>query len=214
MKFIFDTDWFECLGDQPEGVRLDVYEAVMEYAATGTDPELKPMAKLAFNFIKKQIDKHRSRYEERCERNRINGNKGGRPSKNPKEPKKPSGFLENPQKPTKTLYDNDNDNDNNTLRVCDIIGHTQDFFEQLNEYGRNAEPGSEYRRFLSFCMHNAPTVCRMLEPVTAGQFEELSDLYESETIENSLKAMENKHRQLAGCSSMYLTLLNFCKNER
>lgn len=56
MKFMFDTDWMESLRDCSAEVRLEVYEAVIRYAASGTLSDLKPMAKMAFNFIKVQID--------------------------------------------------------------------------------------------------------------------------------------------------------------
>lgn len=56
MKFIFDTDWMESLRDCSAEVRLEVYEAVIRYAASGTLSDLKPIAKMAFNFIKVQID--------------------------------------------------------------------------------------------------------------------------------------------------------------
>jgi len=56
MKFTFDTDWMESLRDCSAEVKLEVYEAVIRYAASGTLSDLKPMAKMAFNFIKIQID--------------------------------------------------------------------------------------------------------------------------------------------------------------
>lgn len=40
----------------PAEVRLEVYDAVIEYASSGTLLELKPMAKMAFSFIKREID--------------------------------------------------------------------------------------------------------------------------------------------------------------
>lgn len=44
------------LADYPAEVRLEVYEAVIRYAASGTLTELRPLAKMAFSFIKKDID--------------------------------------------------------------------------------------------------------------------------------------------------------------
>ena len=40
----------------------------------------------AFNFVKPTLDRDRSAYEERCERNRANGSKGGRPPKKEEDP--------------------------------------------------------------------------------------------------------------------------------
>lgn len=44
-------------------VRLEVYDAVIRYAASGTLSELKPLAQMAFSFIKKQIDSNNDKYE-------------------------------------------------------------------------------------------------------------------------------------------------------
>lgn len=38
--------------DYPPEVRLEVYDAVIEYAESGTLSELRPLAKMAFSFIK------------------------------------------------------------------------------------------------------------------------------------------------------------------
>ena len=92
-------------------MRLEFYEAVIEYATTGNETELKQLAGLAFNFARTELDKDAEKYEKICERNRNNGKMGGRP-------KNPVGYLEtqenpkNPSEPNKTLYDNDNDCDN------------------------------------------------------------------------------------------------------
>jgi len=76
---------------------------------------------MAFAFFKNQMDIDKSRYQNVIERNKQNGAKGGRPTReeNPKEkihknpvgknnPKNPVGFS----KPKKPVNDNDNDNDN------------------------------------------------------------------------------------------------------
>ena len=46
-SFIFNVEWQEILLDYPAEVRLEVYDAIIEYVATGTLSELKPMAKMA-----------------------------------------------------------------------------------------------------------------------------------------------------------------------
>ena len=53
-SFVFYTEWKEVLVDYPPEVRLEVYDAVIEYAESGTLS--RPLAKMAFSFIKKQID--------------------------------------------------------------------------------------------------------------------------------------------------------------
>ena len=54
--FLFNADWYEVLVDYPSEIRLEVYEAVIRYAVSGTLSELRPQAKMAFSFIKREID--------------------------------------------------------------------------------------------------------------------------------------------------------------
>lgn len=109
-SFIFYKGWREAIKDLPDDVRLEIYESIIEYATTGNLQGLKPMANIAFNFIKIDIDRDTEKYMSIVERNKSNGTKGGRPkSENPnkpKEPTEPSGLFGNPRKPKKA--DNDN----------------------------------------------------------------------------------------------------------
>lgn len=115
------------MSEYPAEVRHEVYDAIVRYAMSGTLSQLKPLAQMAFSFIKKEMDFNADRYEERRRTNAANGARGGRPRKadsDAEKPKKPTAFsetektdrfLENPQKPNeseKSLYDNDNVNDN------------------------------------------------------------------------------------------------------
>ena len=64
------------------------------------DPE--GVVNMAASFIINQFKVDRAKYQERCEMNRVNGQKGGRPRKNQSVIKKPNGFEKN---------HNDNEND-------------------------------------------------------------------------------------------------------
>ncbi len=70
-------------------------KAILHYQNGGDIPELSPAANVTFVFTKQQLDRSDEYYEMICERNRINGAKGGRPTK-PKEPTGLSGLLEKP----------------------------------------------------------------------------------------------------------------------
>ena len=61
----------------------------------GKDPEVDEDIAIAFEFmaLQKRID--RKKYEKKCETNRKNGAKGGRPKKD-KNPQKPNGFFSKP----------------------------------------------------------------------------------------------------------------------
>ena len=56
---------------------------------------------IAFESVKQNLKRDLKKYENICERNALNGSKGGRPKK----PKKPSGLIGNPKEPKKADTD-------------------------------------------------------------------------------------------------------------
>ena len=75
-SFLFNVEWHEVLKDYPAEVRLEVYEAIIRYCGSGTLSEMKPLAKMAFAFIKREIDYNENRYQETIEARRAAGRKG------------------------------------------------------------------------------------------------------------------------------------------
>ncbi|MCD7721259.1 MAG: DUF6291 domain-containing protein [Prevotellaceae bacterium] len=75
--FIFNTEWNDILGDFEQEVRQEVYAAVFEYAATGKVIEMRPLARMAFAFIKRELDYNAERYEEVSRKRSEAGRKGG-----------------------------------------------------------------------------------------------------------------------------------------
>lgn len=56
-SFVFYKDWRDATKNLPDDVRLELYDCIMEYAFTGKVEGLKPMASIAFSFIKPRIDR-------------------------------------------------------------------------------------------------------------------------------------------------------------
>ncbi len=54
--FTFLFSWAAAVGGLPAEVRLELYDAIIKYAQSGMVSQLKPMARLAFGFIRKDID--------------------------------------------------------------------------------------------------------------------------------------------------------------
>lgn len=80
--------------DRPE--QGDLVMAMFYYMRTGEVPEgLSPVVRMAFGFIRDDMDRDTEKYRKKCEKNANNGKKGGRP----KNPEKPNGSEENPEKP-------------------------------------------------------------------------------------------------------------------
>lgn len=75
-SFVFNIDWRDVLMDYPPEVRYEVYDAIIEYAASGKLLELKPLAKMAFSFIRKEMDYNNKRYLETVSKRREAGKKG------------------------------------------------------------------------------------------------------------------------------------------
>ena len=68
-----------------------IFMAMFQYEKTKEKPDLDPVSDMAFCFIRSQMERDQQAYEEKCERSRQNGMKGGRPRKS----EKSRGFLEN-----------------------------------------------------------------------------------------------------------------------
>ena len=62
--FIFRKEWKDAISGLPDEVRLEIYEAIIEYGTSGKLSVLKPMAMLAFNFAKVSLDKDSERYSQ------------------------------------------------------------------------------------------------------------------------------------------------------
>ena len=82
-SFVFYTEYREHLSMLPLEQVGELMIALIDYQETGEVPDLPKGSALAmcFSFIKARMDKDNSKYEEKCERNRSNGKKGGRPTK-------------------------------------------------------------------------------------------------------------------------------------
>lgn len=78
-SYVFYRSFFEALKNLDDETRLQVYDAINEYALNGEEIETNNIARSMMALIKPQLDANQER--------RINGSKGGRPKK--KEEEKP-----------------------------------------------------------------------------------------------------------------------------
>lgn len=68
---------FDFLTDEQLGRLI---RSMLEYEIDGVLPEFdEPILKMAFGFIKSNLDRDRQKFFEKCEKNTENGKKGGRP---------------------------------------------------------------------------------------------------------------------------------------
>ena len=59
-----------------------LFTAIYSYELGEELPEMDPLTEMCFGFIKSSLDANAEKYESRCEINRENGGKGGRPRNN------------------------------------------------------------------------------------------------------------------------------------
>lgn len=133
---------FNLLTDEQIG---QLMRAIIKYEKTREIPQLNGIVKMAFSFIKTQLDRDREKYEARCEKNRENAKKGGRPRKNQKDNLKANGFYENqmdakkPDDDKEDEEDNEEDIDNDLLLKKEKEEKLQQrFIECLNSFNINA----------------------------------------------------------------------------
>lgn len=163
-SFVFRLEWFKSLSAYPAEVRLEVYEATMRYALSGTLSELKPLSSMAFTFIKNALDADFEKYFDISEKRRAAGQKGRANVSNCKQMISSEQMISQEQliSDKLLLYDTDtvSDTDTDTPCVCDdgahVRGHTStahtdfDFFFPVMWKRNMIAPEAETRRFLDF----------------------------------------------------------------
>ncbi|GAA3639005.1 DUF6291 domain-containing protein [Flavivirga jejuensis] len=103
-SFIIHLDSLDVLDELSLEQKGELIDAMRDYHK-GRDLKLSGLMKAIFIPFKNQFVRDDSKYGIICERNRINGSKGGRPKK----PKEPNGLIANQDLPKKA--DNENDSD-------------------------------------------------------------------------------------------------------
>ena len=97
-SFMVYLDWEDECSDLTDEEQIQLVHAAFQYVRNGEEPTFSERAvRIAWIHIKKSLDMDADRYEAKCEQNRINGKKGGRPKK--EETEKANGFFKNPKKP-------------------------------------------------------------------------------------------------------------------
>ncbi len=109
---VFPFRWFDTLRQLPDAERLQMLDAIRDYAMSAKAPKFTGIMAALWNEFQQRIDHDRDIYNAKCERNRENGKlgaefgkMGGRPKKDktPNAAKKPQktadGVLETPKTP-------------------------------------------------------------------------------------------------------------------
>lgn len=83
-SFILYTSYYALIEGLTDEQLGQLTRAIFLYARDGEAISLEPVVRMAFGFIVDDMKRNKAKYEEKVERWRANGKKGGRPRKNPK----------------------------------------------------------------------------------------------------------------------------------
>jgi hypothetical protein len=161
-SFVIHRSFFEPVRELSNEEKGILYDMLCEYALNGVLLDNIPATvRLAFNFISPVIDWDYVKFQETVIRNQENGRKGGRPLKNPTEPKKPSGLSglsksnnKNPTEPKKPDSDSDSDSDNkeekkktNVFVRPTLIEIEECFSSKIKEEGKRLNAAQQAKQF-------------------------------------------------------------------
>jgi hypothetical protein len=126
-SFIIHKDSLLILDELTDEQAGKLFKAIANYQ-NGIETNLDFGLRMAFAPFKNQFVRDLEKYNEKCERNKSNGNKGGRPKKDIENtetqtnPKNPVGYFEtektqtNPKNPNEP-YNKSNNNSNNNIYI-------------------------------------------------------------------------------------------------
>lgn len=115
-SFVLYTEYEENLEDLPDAELGQLFRAIFSYVNRGVIPELSPSCKMAFSFIRKDLDRNQAKYEETCRRRAEAGQKGGlAKAANASKAKQKVANASKAKQGLANLPDNDNDNDNENV---------------------------------------------------------------------------------------------------
>ena len=165
-SFVLYTDYKQHIDLLTTEEKAQLLDAIFGYAE-GNEIELDGATKMAFSFIKAQMDRDNDKYQETCEKRRAAGAKGGAPAGNTnakKQAKQANGCLnkQNNQKQAKqpdTDTDTDNDNDTDNIKEKESKKKSADkphrsfvppTVEEVSEYCKKRENGVDAQAFVDF----------------------------------------------------------------
>ena len=122
-SFVLYTEYLQNIELLSMEQRGELFTAIMHYASGKEVGDLDGMVKMAFSFIRSQMDRDNEKYQDKLEKRREAGKKGGRPAKakafseKQTKAKKANGFSEKQKNPDNVdVDDNEDVNDNEDVK--------------------------------------------------------------------------------------------------
>lgn len=124
--FVFNKEWYDSIAACSDAVRLSVFEAIVNYAVEGREPALDGEARMAFTFIRRQIDYNARQYETTVEKRREAGRKSARLRREASEAARAAAANSAQHRSTNANHiDNDIESDNDTETDIDSVIETE-----------------------------------------------------------------------------------------
>lgn len=188
--------------DEQAGIFIKI---LYDYKKTGELPELDFAMNMAVTPFINQFSRDDSKYEKVVERNRDNGSKGGRP----KEPKEPSGLINNPLKPKKADNDNDsvNDKEKENVKVKDIYKSKREFYEKEISENSDKEQIEGYKNMVKYIFGENPIkvpLDKILKATHQLSYESFVELVEIQS--KSTKKLRDILLEMNGHKNQYTIL--------
>lgn len=181
-NFVFRKEWHDVLkGCSPE-VRQEVYEAIMAYAFEDRIVEMSDMSRMAFAFIRPQIDAMRDKYRARCEQNRANASGRNQSPANANDGKQtqPNASDGSDSKP----YNNNNNNNDNINNNSECESDNSALTHTLTHEG--------FEKFIDFCREKAPLSLAFEEQLSVEVFDWLVAKYGLYKVQCCASDLHNK----------------------
>lgn len=142
-SFVIRAGYYDIVKDMSDKQAGLLLKAIFNYVTDNKIPELTDVeVKMAFRFVKQDLDYDEQRYQARIEHNRKIAKLGGAPKGNKNAQKQPNGLKNNPKEITgykTTLNDNDVDVDNDNdikkqlLTAPKVAERVQSLPKKLND---------------------------------------------------------------------------------
>jgi hypothetical protein len=113
-SFLLYCDLKHTIDKLPDETAGRLLKLILDYANGDFKEPNDLLLQVVFEPIKQSLIRDLEKYDAKVIRNRENGSKGGRPSKEDN-PQKPTGLINNPLKAKKADNDSDNDNDSDSV---------------------------------------------------------------------------------------------------
>lgn len=163
-SFVLYTSQYEAVADLSVQQKGELFDALFQYVRTGDTPKFTdPAIRIAFNFMRIQIDRDSNKYEDVCNKRREAVNKrwekarvkkdldtkvSNSKQKNTKDTNVKSVLHNDNENDSDNEYDNDNDG-NTKLSLGDTVSIDTSSFQTEKEK-KEAVAAEEEKRFMAF----------------------------------------------------------------